>query len=209
MRRARKPAQKTARRQAILKSAEALLRTDRVGLPSVSTIAAETGIAKGTIYLYFRSKEEIYLSLLGVGFTRWGEVLNRAVEVPTCTPDRFITSFVHFCVRNPKTLYLACIGPLILEPNVREPNLRAYKKDVVRTMGQASELLAERFEGLCADDASRMLHRSFALATGLWQYAHPTDSAARVLENEEFSGLKIDYEIELQEALESLWRGSS
>ena len=55
---------KEARRQAILDGAERLF-TERHELANVADVAEAAGLAKGTVYLYFQTKEEIYLALHG------------------------------------------------------------------------------------------------------------------------------------------------
>ena len=53
---------KEARRQAILDAAERLF-SERQALANVADVAEAAGLAKGTVYLYFQTKEEIYLAL--------------------------------------------------------------------------------------------------------------------------------------------------
>jgi len=53
---------KEARRQAILDAAERLF-TERHDLANVADVAEAAGLAKGTVYLYFQTKEEIYFAL--------------------------------------------------------------------------------------------------------------------------------------------------
>ncbi|MBC8033250.1 MAG: TetR/AcrR family transcriptional regulator [Chitinophagaceae bacterium] len=61
----RKQLEKENRRELILQAAETIMASNGLHGLSIDLIAAETQLAKGTIYLYFKSKEEI-LSLLSV-----------------------------------------------------------------------------------------------------------------------------------------------
>jgi AcrR family transcriptional regulator len=55
---------KKKRRQAILVAARDLFNAGDVTLPAASEIAAAADLAKGTVYIYFRTKEEIFLAPL-------------------------------------------------------------------------------------------------------------------------------------------------
>src|SRR5438874_1158231 len=60
---ARKPATEQ-RRSAILQAARTVFAREGYAETVVEDIATQAGIAKGTLYLYFRSKEQIYLAAL-------------------------------------------------------------------------------------------------------------------------------------------------
>lgn len=59
----RKEQEKENRRQVILDAAESIMQTNGVYGLNIDMIASETQLAKGTIYLYFKSKEEILATL--------------------------------------------------------------------------------------------------------------------------------------------------
>ena len=61
--RARSPDAKRARRHFILTAAEQILRSDGFDAFTMSSLANTTGLAKGTLYLYFSSREELVLAL--------------------------------------------------------------------------------------------------------------------------------------------------
>lgn len=61
----RKILEKENRRESILSAAETVMTTHGIHGLSIDLIANETQLAKGTIYLYFKSKEEI-LSILSI-----------------------------------------------------------------------------------------------------------------------------------------------
>src|SRR5450432_3259522 len=54
---------KQERHHAILDAAERLLSRERDRMANVSEVADEAGLAKGTVYLYFPSKEELLLAV--------------------------------------------------------------------------------------------------------------------------------------------------
>ena len=54
---------KEARRHAILDAAEKLFLKHPERMASVAEVATAAGLAKGTVYLYFPSKEEMLLAL--------------------------------------------------------------------------------------------------------------------------------------------------
>ena len=54
---------KAARRAAILEAAGRLLARDPENFASVAQVAEEAGLAKGTVYLYFKTKEEMLMSI--------------------------------------------------------------------------------------------------------------------------------------------------
>lgn len=61
--RATNPEDKEQRREAILDAAEQQWLAQPERMADVAEIAAAAGLAKGTVYLYFRSKEELFLAI--------------------------------------------------------------------------------------------------------------------------------------------------
>lgn len=59
----RKAAEKQHRRKSILEAAESLMQESGLSGLNIDALAIRTQLAKGTIYLYFKSKEEILAAL--------------------------------------------------------------------------------------------------------------------------------------------------
>src|SRR5215213_9635624 len=76
MRRAVREDQKERRRGEILDVAWRLFRGRSYGEITVSEVAREAGLAKGTVYLYFETKEEMFLSALERQLVAWFEYLD-------------------------------------------------------------------------------------------------------------------------------------
>src|SRR5258706_6804614 len=73
------------RRETILDAALRAFARSGFEATSVDAIAAEASIAKGTVYLYFESKAEIYLSaIMHVANKLYAETKSRFAVLPTC-----------------------------------------------------------------------------------------------------------------------------
>ncbi len=64
----------------ILEAAARLMRQKSFKEISMDELAAEAGVAKGTLYLYFRSKSEIYFSLLVEKVNAFSRVVNKVAQ---------------------------------------------------------------------------------------------------------------------------------
>ena len=69
--RARSAEQKALRRHEVLSAAEVYFREVGYEAFSMAQLATNTGIAKGTLYLYFKTREEILLTLYEHSLIRW------------------------------------------------------------------------------------------------------------------------------------------
>ncbi len=207
MKRARQKEQKAQRRDAILRAAEALLDPESYALPSAAEIAGEASLAKGTLYIYFTTKEEIYLAILGRELARWSEMVMAGLSEEWPSLDHFLQRYIAYCVANPKTMFLACLGPVTLEPNASEESVFAYKKGVADAARQVSELLSVVFPPLSVRQSRKLYLYMLVLTTGLWQQTHPPKTVRAVLARNEVKALRLEFESDLHAALDALWKG--
>src|SRR5258705_13839459 len=73
-------AAKGDKRERILSSAMRVFASKGFFQSKVSDIAADAGVADGTIYLYFKSKDDILISLFETQMERVNQELRRAIE---------------------------------------------------------------------------------------------------------------------------------
>jgi len=71
--RARSIEQKALRRRAVLQVAETYLLEVGYEAFSMSKLAKKIGLAKGTLYLYFQTREELFLTLYDQSLIRWSQ----------------------------------------------------------------------------------------------------------------------------------------
>lgn len=81
------PEDKHRKREDILNAAQLLWTSHSENLNSMAELAVASGVAKGTLYLYFRSKDEVLLALHERDLVQFfGQVITRAQlpEPMTC-----------------------------------------------------------------------------------------------------------------------------
>ena len=87
--------QKEERRRAILSAAAQLFRETSYEAVNMAGVASQSGLAKGTVYLYFKTKEELFLDLLAQEFVAWFDEAEAGLEQiqagqGNCTVDEFM-----------------------------------------------------------------------------------------------------------------------
>lgn len=87
----RRELEKRARRKAILGAAKALFAEKGYDAATLDDIASRAGYAKGTIYLYFPSKEELFLNLMEEEVGRFVDIIKGVLEQPGQPPERIGT----------------------------------------------------------------------------------------------------------------------
>ena len=106
--RAIQPVDKQERHDAILDAAERLLSRAPERMASVAEVADEAGLAKGTVYLYFPSKEELLLAVhernLDVFFSALNGLFERSERILV---DDMLAITIRYTVGRPLFLPLA------------------------------------------------------------------------------------------------------
>ena len=201
---------KRARRTAILAAASALFGDGRGDLPTAHAIAQRSGLAKGTVYLYFRSKEAIFSALLLDG---WGEVMG-LVEAAFSHASRtgrddpvaaFLAAYVAHLDDHRELLRLEALRPA-LEQGLDLASLAAFKQVFVARLFAGGALIDHRL-GLRDGKGLKLLTRTHALTSGLWQTlgVEPPNDKSSI---DVASALHPNFIDELAEALAEFWRGA-
>jgi len=198
---------KEARRHQILDAAERLFLRHPGRMASVSEVAAAAGLAKGTVYLYFPSKEEMLLALherhVALFFRALMKKLGEAG--PLDFDDIFPVTLANL-IRLPGCLELTsrCFG--LMDREIPKDTALAFKARIAQTL-QAAGAPLERHFNLQAGAGVTLLLHSYGLIVGLWQLLHPNERLGRAMQRPALKLLHRDYEKEIESALRALWRG--
>ena len=85
--RARSAEQKLKRAQAILDAAESYFLDVGYEAFSMAKLAKKAGVVKGTLYLYFKTREEIFLTLYEQSLIRWSQVFMGYLSNPLTSKE--------------------------------------------------------------------------------------------------------------------------
>jgi len=97
--RSERPSRPGGKPDAILRAAWKLIRHYGYGKTTIAEVAREAGVGKGTVYLYFRSKEEIMLALVDWTNERINDHLRRIAQSDLPPEERVRRCLLHRVLR--------------------------------------------------------------------------------------------------------------
>jgi AcrR family transcriptional regulator len=186
------------RRDQILSAAHGVFASRGFKTSTVGDIAEAAGIAKGTLYLYFKSKDEIYWAALNRGLDELHALTNAALERASHPREKlraFIETKVRFFDEDREffSIYFAEFG------NVSPHHVPAQKAFVRRYMEQVELLDRTLHEAAAAG----MVRASVLNGLGFSVLALTASVVARRLRGWSQSSLGEDVEA----AVDLLWKG--
>ena len=200
---------KEERRNALLDAAETLFMKHPDRMASVSEVADEAGLAKGTVYLYFPSKEEMLLALHERQVANFfAELMRRLARPEPLDFDHVFGITRDHLIRAPGYLPLTsrCFG--LMDREIPAETAMAFKGRIGRVLEPAGAGLERHFPDLDKGGGIRLLLNSYGLIVGLWQLMHPNERFRDQLDRPELRVFKRDYEVEIERALKQLWAGA-
>lgn len=165
--RARSESEKLDRRQAILAAAEEHLAEASFEGFSMAGLARKAGIAKGTLYLYFETREEVLLSLHTEHLAAFATGLTGKVA-PGMTDPGFVAVFYNLASADPVFLDLSAHLGAVIEHNISTEALVASKRAMRDVLFPVATHL-EACLDLAPGRALVLLTWLTALLVGAWQ----------------------------------------
>jgi AcrR family transcriptional regulator len=208
IRRARSDEAKTARRDTILKAAERLFRKQRYESITVDSIALACHLAKGTVYLYFPTKEAIFLELLLNELERWFDDLRAPLERLERDDLHALAALVaaNMAARPTVRRLLALLHPT-LEQNVEQDAVRSFKLRCAEAMLPTAKHLERLVSEFVPGDGLRFLLHLHTLTVGVGQVSEVSQVVAKVLEDPALAAFRVDFTERLRELLELVLQG--
>lgn len=208
--RARSAGEKDVRRDQVVESAARLFERDEYEAVTMARVADEAGVAKGTPYRYFASKEALFLEVLTREIDSWfSELVPRVERAPATAPFRRLPALVAGSLSN--RALLAKLLPLlhaVLERNIDAETALRFKRRLAGIMGPAARAFERHLPGARPGDGFTLLLRTHALTVGLLQMSRPPAAVRAALESDPaLAPFDLDFSAELEASLGAMVRG--
>lgn len=210
-RRARKDEDKEGRRRQLLDAAVRLFA--RLGYADVkmADVADAAGLAKGTVFLYFPTKEALFLALLEEELFAWFAALDATLqgEGGRWSGPRVARLVATSAAERDVLTRLLTLWQTVLEYNVTADQVRPFKVRLLAQLGRTGALLEGRLPFLAAGEGAQLLLHIAAIVTGLRQMADVAPAVREVFDAEpaRFAPLAVDFGAELARVLTHQLRG--
>jgi len=210
--RARKEEDKEARRRQLLDAALELYRATSYDEVKMADVAERSKLAKGTVFLYFPTKEALFLALLEeqlfAWFARLEETLARGEGRWTgARVARTVAESLEGEEGLSLTRLLARLQT-VLEQNVTVEQVRTFKERLLEAVVRTGTLVEKRLPFLAEGEGVHFFLQVHALVVGLRHMADLAPVAREVHDSApHLNPLRVDFTRELTASLTTLLRG--
>ena len=201
--------QKESRKNEIFEATLTLFKEHGYENVSFNRIAKEAGFTKSNMYRYFKSKEDIFLSIFGEMFKTWqrhyiGELKKLNVNE---SYGVFAQTWVDSYLKYPNFLDLIPLLFISLEKNSSYDQLIKFKAMSKELLFQVSLEVGRIYPSLDPDRAFKLINSSFATTSSFWASNFQNETLKKVYEQDQFKFLKPNFEEDLTSSIEIFLRG--
>ena len=209
--RARSAQAKDQRRAALVAAAGRLFADADFDAITIARVAEVAGMAKGTAYLYFATKETLFLELVREELSAWLADFVQAVE--RLRPARAVAALPQLVAKSftarPHLRRLVVLQHTLLEPKLGDQPALQFKLHMRDLMDQAVAAITPKIAGWREQDAQLFLMQGFALVISTTLLSEPVPVIARVVASDaRLKPFQIAFEPFLTSALTMLLQGS-
>lgn len=199
---------KLSKRTTILQSAAYLLLKKDWAELSMDEVAKRAKIAKGTLYLYFPTKEDLCLRVHNADYEAWFlDMESFFTETKNIDADEFSKWFVESMDRHVRFLKLLPIVPTILEKNASVETIREFKLSLKAQISKILPQLIKTFPFLNEHSAFIFLMQCHALAVGSWSHGFPSNQFREAVKEDGLDIFVLDFKSFFRTSILTLLNG--
>src|SRR6266498_3465514 len=206
-RRAVKDEQKQERRQAIIDVAWQLFQGSPYQAITMAEVAERAGLAKGTVYLYFKTKEELFLAVQEQLFQSWFDELDARLGAGQGQSSAVSETICRSLERRGALASLLAILHTVLEQNVDFDAALRFKRMLLDRITRTGALLEGCLTFLRPGQGPGVLLQIYALIIGVEHLSNPAPAIRQVLREPGMQIFDISFRQTFSEALTALLRG--
>ena len=185
------------RREEIINACEELYKKENFKDITIKQIGENTSFSRTSIYNYFETKEEIFLSLFQREYEKWIDDLNKMYEEnDKLTKESFASDLAHTIEKRPTLLKLLAMNLYDMEENSRMEALADFKSAYGNSIKAVKKCLDKFSTTMSEKEKNEFIFSFFPFMYGIYPYTFVTDKQKEAMEkaNVPFEYLTI-YEI--------------
>jgi len=207
--RARQVHEKEERRREILDAALELFRTSSFQIITMADIAQKCSLGKGTIFIYFNTKEQLFLTLAEEGFLGFFEALDESLngsKLPLGA-ESLTALVVEALESRPELPRLLSILHTVLEHNVDRLTILRFREFLANRTTRTARKLEHRLPFLGPGQGLELMLQIHMLILGTWQVSDPAPGVRKVLKAPGLHIFDIQFRPFFERTLMALIRG--
>jgi len=201
--------QKAERRETILQTAWEMFQASTYEAVTIAGVAGQLGLAKGTVFLYFPTKDELFLAVQAQQMEAWFDGIDARLAklaVP-CEAEAFAQVIAKSLKSNTQFVRLLAILSTVLEQNIGLDSAIRFKHMLLRRLTSTGMRIEQHLPWLQAGEGARVLMRIQAIVVGLWHQADTSAVVTEALRDKTLRGLTVNFHRELPAMLIALLQG--
>ncbi len=172
-----------ARREEIIDACEELYKTMSFKEITIKEIGNVTSFTRTSIYNYFQTKEEIFLSLLKREYKLWIAYLKNAMEQhERMSKDEFAAMLAHSLEERAQLLKIMSMNHYDMETGSRPEHLTAFKVVYGESIRTVTDCLDKYFPEMTASEKQNFIYIFFPFMFGIYPYTYVTEKQRRAME---------------------------
>ncbi len=202
--------QRIERRQTLLKATWNLFQKHTYEEINISDVATEAGLAKGTVYLYFKTKEELFLAVQGQQLGAWFDDLDRRLQEQVGSGDagQVAALICSSLTEHPAMARLFAILHPVLEQNVEYEVALKFKRMLLERITKIGALVEANLPYLAPGQGVQLALWAYTVTLGLQQLVNPAPVIRLILANEpDLAPFALDFCGECRAMLTAMFLG--
>ena len=164
------------RREEIINACEQLYQTMSFKEITLKEIGSVTSFSRPTIYNYFQTKEEIFLTLFAREYDRWNEDLTGILEgYEALSSSELADKIAKSLTKRKQLLKLLSMNNFDMEANSRQELLTAFKTSYGRSMQLVCMLLGKFKPDMNITEIQNFIYIFFPFMFGIYPYTVVTE----------------------------------